>query len=199
MTGFVGERTNRKVALVTEDFRRYHELVPFFEEHGIQVLGLRPGDEVPVAVRVLIDGPPDDPRSIAARADLEATWLAVVAALDARRDGVYRRVIIGVDPGETIGLAVLADGAVFWVQQTRTADDAAARIQHWATGLEARSWEIHVGDGAPAIGQAFIEAAKRRTPDIPCKMVAEEASSPTAPATMSRHTDAAIHIAMREA
>ncbi len=199
MTGFIGERTNRKVALVTTDFRRYHELVPFFEQYGIQILGLRPGDEVPTSVRVLIDGPPSDPRSVAARDDMEATWLAVVAALDARRNGSYRRVTIGIDPGETIGLAVLVDGSVFWVQQVRDVDAAVARVAAWRTGLEARGWHVHVGDGAPAIGQAICAALQASQPDMHVHVVPEDASSPTAPATMSRHTDAAILIAMREA
>jgi len=44
MTGHRGARANRSVALVTDDFRLYHRLVPVLESQGLRVLGLRPGE-----------------------------------------------------------------------------------------------------------------------------------------------------------
>lgn len=200
MTGHPGERRNRAVALVTDDFRLYHELAPFLESHGVRVLGLKPGEEVPPSVRVLLGGPAGDPRSVPLREHRDATLLAVYAALDARptAKGGYQRIVFGIDPGQVIGLAVLADGAWLHVAEARSAAEAVERVAGWATGLTGKRWEVHVGDGSPQVGRPLLPALKQRLPQARVLLVPEEKTSPYRPVTHSRHTDAAILIALRE-
>ncbi len=194
----MGERTNRAAALMTDDFRVYHELAPWFEHRGVQLLGLRQGEEIPPSVRVVLGGPPGDGRSAPLPTDTEAAWLLVCQGLDPRRNGApYHRVIIGIDPGATIGVAVLADGAVLLVAECHSVDEVVARMQIWKPSLRADTWAVHVGDGAPEVGDALADAAATAWPDATVTFIPEQASSPAAPATMSRHTDAAIYIAMR--
>lgn len=198
MSGFPGERRNRPVALVTEDFRLYHRLVPFLESAGLPVLVLRPGEEVPASVQALLGGPPDDPRSIALRDDDEATLLAVYTALD-RRPGAdgYRRVVFGLDPGKVIGLAVLADEDCLLVGEAHSVEAAVARVVAWASGLAARHWEVHVGDGSPTEGRALVATLRDRLPQAEVALVREHDTTPFSHVSGSRHTDAAWHIAMR--
>lgn len=199
LTGHVGARTKRAVALVTDDFRLYHRLVPFFERHGLQVLGLRPGQEVPASVRVLLDGPPEDPRSVPVRDSMEATWLATVAALDERpvvEDGP-RHAVLGVDPGLTIGLAVLVDGRLYWVAEADTPEAAVEKILAWREGLSPRHWSVHVGHGSPEVGARILAILGRRFPEAALHRVHEGASTPGSAVTKSRHTDAAVRIAQR--
>jgi hypothetical protein len=199
MTGHKGERRNRAVALVTDDFRLYHRLVPFLESHGIQVLGLRSHDPVPASVRVLLGGPANDPRSLPLHDDLEATLLAAFRRLDqkAGRDG-YRRVVLGVDPGKVTGLAVVADGLTLLVGEALSVEDAVERLSHWAAGLAAPSLEVHIGAGAPRVGRDLLARLARRLPGAKVSLVREEATTPGSHVTGSRHTDAAVHIALRE-
>lgn len=200
MTGHPGERRNLDVALVTDDFRVYHELAPYLESKGIRVLGLKPGEEAPRSVRVLLGGPAGDERSVALRGDREATLLAIHARLDPRPTarGGYQRVVFGVDPGHAIGLAVLADGRCLHVAEARSPDEAVARLAAWATGLSARSWEVHVGDGHPRQSRGLVPAFRRALPEARVQLVPEDKTSPFRPVTHSRHTDAAILIARRE-
>lgn len=200
MTGHLGARRNLHVALVTDDFRLYHQLAPYLEANGIRVLGLKPGKEAPTSVKVLLGGPAGDSRTVALRDDREATLLALYAALDERPTarGGYQRVVFGVDPGHVIGLAVLADGAWLHVAEARSPAEAVERIAAWSTGLSAKRWEVHVGDGHPSTGRGLLPAVKARLPQARVLLVPEEATSPFRPVTGSRHTDAAIHIALRE-
>lgn len=201
MTGHRGARTNLPVALVTEDFRLYHRLAPFFEGYGITVLGLRPGHAVPASVRVLLGGPATDGRSVALRDDAEATLLATFAALDPRpgkRQG-YAHVVFGVDPGQMIGLAAVADGETLLVGEARSVQEATDRVAAWASGLAARVWEVHVGDGAPDAGRSLVASIARRLPGARVSLVSEEGTSPWFAVTGSRHADAAILIALRPA
>lgn len=199
MTGPIGARTNRAVALVTDDFRTYHRLVPVFEARGLPVLGLRPGDEVPVAVQALIGGPSSDPRSVGLRDDAEATLLAVLQVLDERpvAEAAYPEVVFGVDPGQTIGLAVLAAGMPLLVAEERGPKLAAERLRRWRTGLWADRVAVHIGDGEPVTGQGVAAEAARLMPGAEVAFVHEGSTTPYSPATKSRHTDAAIHIALR--
>ncbi len=164
------------------------------------MLGLRPDEPVPPAVRVLVGGPAGDARSVPLRTHREATLLAIYAALDERptAQGGYRRVVFGVDPGHVIGLAVLADGAWLHVAEVRTIDAAVDRLRAWATGLSSKAWEVHVGDGDPQVGQPLLAALRGSLPLARVALVGEEKTSPYRPVTGSRHTDAAILIALRE-
>lgn len=200
MTGHSGQRRNHGVALVTDDFRLYHELAPFFEGHGIRILGLKPGEQPPASIKVLLGGPPGDPRTIALREHREATLLAVYAALDARPTarGGYQRVVFGVDPGEVIGLAVLADGAWLHVAEAHGVADAVSHIAEWTTGLTAKTWEAHVGNGHPSVGRPILVELRKALPKVKVMLVPEGATTPDRPRTQSRHTDAAILIALRE-
>jgi hypothetical protein len=123
-----------------------------------------------------------------------------VSALDERPTarGGYQRIVFGVDPGHVIGLAVLADGAWLHVAEARSPEEAVERIVAWSTGLSAKRWAVHVGDGHPASGRGLVPALRKRLPQAKVQLVPEEATSPFRPVTASRHTDAAIHIAMRE-
>jgi hypothetical protein len=199
MTGHKGERRNRAVAVVTDDFRLYHRLVPFLESHGVQVLGLRPGDPVPPSVQVLLGGPPEDPRSLQLHDDLEATLLAALRRLDRKpgRDG-YKRVVLGVDPGKVIGLAVVADGSWLLVGESLSVEDAVERLAHWAVGLEHAGLQVHIGAGAPRVGRDLLARLARRLPGAGISLVREEATTPGSHVTGSRHTDAAVHIALRD-
>ncbi len=194
VTGPTGARVNRPVALVTDDFRAYHQLAPFFESRGVHLLGLRPGEPVPEAVQVVI-GDVDDPRGVPL-ADVETTWIRTAAALTGRRDP--RRVVLGVDPGETFGLALLADAVPLHWDECYGLEDAVERAARWASAWGERAVHVHVGDGAPAIGRSFRRALRAACPECRISMVSEDASTPRSAQTGSRHVDAAILIAMRE-
>ncbi len=186
------------VGLVTQDFALYHRLVPFLESHGVPVLGLRPGEPVPAAVRALVGGPPGDPRSVALRDNSDATLLAVFTHLDRHPDRLgYKSVVFGVDPGKVIGLAVVADGHWLLVAEALSVDEAVQRIAAWITGLVAERWEIHVGDGFPVQGRELVASLRKSQPTVSVRLVPEAATTPGSVVSGSRHTDAAIHIAMR--
>jgi len=198
VTGHKGERKHHAVALVTDDFALYHRLVPFLESHGLHVVVLRPAEAVPSSVRALLGGPPGDPRSVALRADPEATLLAIRTRLEVRPGAAaFRSVTFGLDPGKVIGLAVVADGHTLLVGEARSVGDAVDRVATWTTGLAAERWEVHVGDGMPTQGRDLVAALRQRLPGRAVRLVGEAATTPGSAVTGSRHTDAAVHIALR--
>jgi hypothetical protein len=187
------------VALVTDDFRLYHHLAPFLESEGIPVVGLKPDEPVPAAVRVLLGGPPSDARSVPIADDSETMLLAVLQRLDARPTArpSYKRVVFGLDPGRVIGLAVVCDGETLLTAECLSVREATRRLLAWRNGLTGRKWEVHIGDGSPAVGQHLVSELW----DVfqgSVVFVPEHATSPQVPVTGSRHADAAVLIALRE-
>ncbi len=154
---------------------------------------------MPRSVKVLLGGPAQDARALPVHDDPEATLLGVLAALDRRRPDRerYRQVVFGVDPGLTIGIALVADGQALLVAECLSPQETADRIATWAAALQAREWRVHVGDGSPAVGRAIAEALGHRVPQAALHFVPEGATTPFRPATGSRHADAAILIALR--
>ncbi len=193
MTGHKGERRNRRVALQTDDFRLYHRLAPYFEAHGLPIVGLKAGEAAPRSVQVILGGPTDDRRSVPIHDDAEATLLACYAHLD----GGYRRITFGVDPGRKIGLAVMGDGQPLLVAEATSPPAAAQRLAAWRDALPGPAASIHVGDGSPASGRAIVAELKRALPTMKVHVVPEHATTPYSPVTGSRHTDAAVSIALR--
>ena len=151
-------------------------------------------------MRVLLDGPPSDPRSLPLAKEPEAALLAVYWRLDPRPTARprYRKLTFGADPGQTIGLAVLADGEPMLVAESRAPEQAVERLATWAHAVEAETREFHVGDGHPEVGQVLTAALWDRFPTAQVFVVPEAATTPWSPVTRSRHTDAAILIALRE-
>lgn len=204
MTGHQGERINYAVAIHTDDFRVYHELAPYFERQGIHLLGVAPDEEIPPAVQVVLGGPPDDPRSVPLRADREANLITVRAALDDRptarsgHGGGYRTAVFGIDPGLTIGLALVADDLALLVAESHAPAEAVDRLEAWYTAVTADRITFHVGDGDPERGQQIVDRIRKALPDAPTHVVPEQGTSLPGPATGSRHADAAIHIALRK-
>lgn len=198
VAGHIGERINRRVALVTDDFRLYHELTRVFGEHGFRLLGLAPGDVVPGTVVALIGGPEDDPRSVDVHPDPEVCLLRALWKLDGRRDGPYRRLVVGIDPGATIGLALLGDGIVMVVAEAHDVEEAAARVTKWLAAVPHDAEVVHVGDGARDVALPIIAALRRGIPRLNVVTVPEQGTTPYHVHTTSRHTDAAILIALRE-
>ncbi len=195
---------------MTDDFRLYHDLVPLFAEAGLDLLGVAPGGarDVPDSVAVILGGDAGDLRSEPLKGDGETLLLRVLWRLDERtRDTAsgapakasrpYRRLVVGIDPGATWGLALLADDAPLRVQEAHTPDDAVAVTARWLAALPAHSRHIHIGDGDRAHTVPLLAGLRGACDDAWISLVPEDHTTPQSAATQSRHTDAAIRIALR--
>jgi hypothetical protein len=105
--------------------------------------------------------------------------------------------VIGIDPGKVIGLAVVADGRWLLVRECQGVAEAVARVVAWVGGLEAESMAVHIGSQARDVGKGLLEGLRGALPGIDVQFVPEHATTPWSHVTGSRHTDAAIHIALR--
>ncbi|HET7324984.1 MAG TPA: hypothetical protein VFJ06_11690 [Halococcus sp.] len=183
------------IVVTTEDFEVYHGVVTDLRERGVEFTTVEPDDALPERTRVLIVAEGEDPELDDSgvelvRTDPENPRRAVDAALSLLRDG--GKTIIGVDPGERPGIAVLSGEvcvAAFHVPLT----DAAEVIEDEIA--EAVDPVVRIGDGARLKGASIIDDL-----DIPVEMVDETGTTPYLGTGARGMGDvlAAVNIARRE-
>lgn len=186
------------IVVATADFEIYHGVVTALRDRDATFTTVEPGEPLPEGTDVLIRGPADEAH---AEIDDELTVVvaqpdqprpAVEAALSAGRAGGGRRVI-GIDPGDRPGIAVL-DGvdvvAAFQVPLAEVPELVEREVEGAVDPV------VRIGDGARIRGSQVIEALE----DVRVELVDETGTTPHLGAGARGLGDvlAAVNIARRE-
>jgi hypothetical protein len=147
------------IAVVTDDFSLYHDLVVRLKRRGVPFASLTPRDPVPDDVGVVITSPAEaktvDFRPVVAtRSDLEDAIDQALKALAGREPAQV--LAVGVDPGRTIGLAAVADGLVVATARCAGVDEAVNRVRLFLQRHPARRQVIRIGHGAPTLRDVLV-------------------------------------------
>jgi len=147
------------VAVVTEDFSLYHDLVVRLKRRGIPFASLSPRDALPDDVGVVLTSPREaaaiDFRPVVAtRGDLDDAIDQALKALAGREPAQV--VAVGIDPGRTIGVAAVADGLVVSTARCAGVEEAVARVRLLLQRHPGRRQVIRIGHGAPTLRDVLI-------------------------------------------
>ncbi len=181
------------IVVATADFECYHDLVAELRGRRVEFTTVSPGDDLPEDTRVVLTAP-DDPAPTGVErvvAHPGAARDAVERALAALRDD-GGRTVVGVDPGERPGVAVLAGEVVVAAFQLPPGEVAPTVREAVA---DAPDPLVRVGDGARRWSARVVEALS----DLPVELVDETGTTP-ALGTGARGTGdvlAAVNIARR--
>ncbi|MFC7154541.1 hypothetical protein ACFQPA_03610 [Halomarina halobia] len=169
------------IVVATEDFEVYHGVVNELRERGAGFTTQELDDPLPPDARLLIVGPDDDVREAAlagaerdvavVRADPAAPRAAVEEALAVMR-GAEGRTVVGIDPGERPGIAVLSGDLVVAAFQV-PATDAAEVVRRELE--EAVDPVVRIGDGARLVGARIVDDLAA---DVPVELVDETGTTP---------------------
>ncbi|MFB6184862.1 MAG: hypothetical protein ABEI96_09935 [Haloarculaceae archaeon] len=165
------------IVVATDDFELYHAVVTELRDRGVTFTTIEPGDPFPDRTEVVIVGPDDDTDDVrppadaqVIRADPENVRRAVEAALTSLR-GDDGRIVVGVDPGDRPGIAVLSGETVvaaFHVPLADAVDVVEREVEDAVDPL------VRVGDGARLVGSRIIDALDR----VPVELVDETGTTP---------------------
>ena len=107
-----------KVAVATVEGKAYFLIVNQLRERNISFVSLVPGDSVPAEVKVVITTEKEKDLIkhekiliFSGEKELDVLVNEVEKTLQGKE--AYEKIVIGIDPGEAIGLAAIADGKVF--------------------------------------------------------------------------------------
>jgi membrane-associated protease RseP (regulator of RpoE activity) len=163
------------IVVATADFEVYHGVVNELRDRRVEFTTVEPDDDLP-GTAVLVVGPREDvpgttPDSVpVVRADPESPRCAVEEALSVVR-GETGRTVVGVDPGERPGLAVLVGDTVVAAFNVPLAD-AADVVRREIDG--APDPVVRIGDGARLQGAKIIDDLE----DVRVELVDETGTTP---------------------
>jgi len=162
------------IVVATDDFEVYHDVVTELRERGATFTTVEPGETVPAKASVVVTAVGESSSVDAATPVVEASpgepRDAVEAAVATLRGGGGRR-IVGIDPGEKPGVAVL-DGTVV-VATFQVQPDEVPKIVRRETA-DAEDPLVRIGDGARLIGAKIID----NLGDVPVELVDETGTTP---------------------
>ena len=161
------------IVVATEDFEVYHGVVGELRDRGVEFTTIEPDQELPEGTNALVtaDGEELDPAGIpVVRADPDDPRRAVEEVVAILRGGAGRT-IVGIDPGDRPGIAVLSGRTVvaaFNVPESKTAAVVADEVADVPDPL------VRIGDGARLVGSRLID----ELPDVPIELVDETGTTP---------------------
>lgn len=162
------------IVVATADFEVYHEVVTELRDRGVEFTTVEPDGEIPDRTTVVVSGA-DDEVSVPEDADLvradpgepRHAVESVVALLRAEEG----QVVVGIDPGERPGIAVLVGDmvvATFQVPADETGSVVREEIEDAVDPL------VRIGDGARLVGARIIDDLA----DVPVELVDESGTTP---------------------
>jgi hypothetical protein len=161
------------IVVATADFEVYHGVVQALRDRSVEFTTVEADEPLPERVSLVIVGPgetvdaPEDVPVVTARPDTPRR--AVEDALARLRSG-DGRTVVGVDPGEKPGIAVLVGGVVVAVFQVPAADAAEVVAREVEDAVDPI---VRIGDGARLVGSRIIDDI-----DAPVELVDETGTTP---------------------
>lgn len=143
----------RVVAVITEDFALFHDVVAALKARRIPFISLSPGDPIPANVGAAIvsmrerDAVRFAPKVVAegGESGVEASVVEALRHLSGRE--TIEELVVGIDPGLRPGVAVLGDGTVLETFQAESPEDAARRACEAVRRIPARNITVRIGHG----------------------------------------------------
>lgn len=161
-----------RIAVATTSGKAYYLIVSELKKRNLPFLSLTPADPIPIEIKAVITTERElqfisHGKALVYREDKTPETLIneVMQAVEGKE--YYERVVIGVDPGEVFGLAVLADGKIVETGNCFSVEDTVAKIKDVLEGLEnipVASISVKIGNGVPACEEELLRALDKTLP-----------------------------------
>jgi len=171
-----------KIALATVSGRAYYKLVNELKRKGLPFLSLKPWDPIPLDIKVVITTKEErhlvaHPNVLIFEYESNPTSVIDEAVLGVQGKRSYEKVVVGVDPGKTYGVAVLGDDNVLETLNCSGSKEAVNVILDDLNRFPATVSIVKVGDGAPAYTKGLLPSLDETLPQETVIEVVSEAGT----------------------
>lgn len=201
-------RRRAAIAVVTVSGRAYYKIVNELKNRDVPFLSIIPGESIPPFIKVVIttEGERhliDHPNVLTYNVDEDPAGVVDEAIRIASGKESYEELVIGVDPGKVIGVAVLGDGKVIKREEFSSMVKAMDFIVTELNRLPSKVKRVRVGMGAPEVAEEIARKLDATLPkDIVIEMVSEEGTSISKNSSLAKKklsdADSAAKIAQKE-
>jgi hypothetical protein len=175
-----------KVAVATVQGKAYFLIVNKLKEKDIPFISLVPGETVPAEVKAVITTEKEKHRINHEKIlvyDSETEPDALVNEVRKILQGkeAYERIVIGIDPGEEFGLAVIADGKVNETGNCFGVQEALKKTEKIIRNVDVSSTAvtIKIGNGVPAYKELIEILDLALPPEVALEVVSEAGTNRT--------------------
>ncbi|MCX8174506.1 MAG: hypothetical protein N3F63_07895 [Thermoplasmata archaeon] len=184
------------IGIATTDIRAYYEILKLLKEKNLPFEVLVPGEQIPMHVGVVITTMEereaiDFENVVVYDGEPETTVLEAMKILMGKE--IIHELVVGIDPGEHIGVAVVGDGVVLGRITVFSADAMVEIIKTYLKVFKAFRKILRVGHGDITKRNKIISVLWKF--QIPIEIVNEQG---TTTITQEPDVEAAVRIAMHE-
>jgi len=161
-----------KIAVATVSGKAYYLIVNELKKRNMPFVSLTPKESVPVEVKVVMTTEEEKPlikheKTLVFHEGTKPEAMINEALQIIQGKDYYDKVVVGIDPGEVFGLAVLADGKTIETGNCFSLEETVTKIITVLKNLEntpATSVAVKVGDGVPAYKEELLRALDEAVP-----------------------------------
>ena len=161
-----------KIAVATVSGKAYYLIVDELKKGNVPFISITPYEPVPMEIKVVLTTERELPLinhenvlTLKEGEDPQALINQAIQHLEGKNS--YEKIVIGVDPGEVLGIAVLADGKIIKTGNSFSIKETIDEIGNIIEGLKdvkASTIIVRVGDGVPEYKERLLRALDRRLP-----------------------------------
>ena len=173
-----------KVAVATVQGKTYFLIVNKLKEKNIPFISLIPGETVPTEVKVVITTEKEKNRInhekvLVYNGETEPDALADEIRKILQGKEAYEKIVIGVDPGDVFGLAVVADGKVNETANCFSIQEVLKKTENIVktVDLTATVVTVKIGNGVPAYKDLLEALDAALQPEVVLEVVSEAGTS----------------------
>jgi hypothetical protein len=159
-----------KIAVATVNGRAYFELVTELQKKRLSFLSLKPWDAVPLNVRVVLTTEEESsqvshPKILVLEQGTNPESVVDEALLIIQGKEGYERVVVGVDPGKTCGIAILGDNKILETVTASNIEDTVHLIVEGLKRFPADIKVVRVGEGPPEYTKTLLNLLSTALPE----------------------------------
>ncbi len=153
-----------QIAVATVSGKAYYLIVNALKNKNVPFLSLTPKENVPAQIKVVITTEKEKElikheRILVFKEGIDPASLINEALQIVQGKEAYEKIVVGVDPGEVFGVALLADGKILQTENCFSVEETLNKISSMLKNLEktsAKSISVKVGDGVPAYKERLL-------------------------------------------
>jgi len=171
-----------KIAVATVNGRAYYQLVTELNRKRLPFLSLKPWDPIPLHIKVVLTTEEEShqvshPQILLFGQGSNPEAVVDEAVLIVQGKQGYEKVIVGVDPGKTYGIAILGDNQVLATLTSSNIDEASHLVVDNLKRLPADAKVVRVGNGPPEYTQTLLDSLDKALPEETLVEIVSEAGT----------------------
>ena len=171
-----------KIAVARVSGRAYYGMVNELKRKGLSFLSLKPWDPIPLDIKVVITTKEErylvtHPNVLTFEYELNSTSVIDEALLVVQGKQSYEKVVVGVDPGKTYGVAVLGDENVLETFNCSSLEETVNIILDGLKRVPTTVSVVKVGNGAPAYTKSLLHSLDEALPKETAIEIVSEAGT----------------------